>query len=338
MKKVLYVYLYFCVVACASQNKSCDKINGVSFVASPQEIFKEHILPVKHIGANWAAVMPFGFIKDLQAPEVRFNLDRQWWGERLEGTERTIELLQEKGIKVMIKPQLWVWHGEFTGHIEMKTEEGWRILEKTYQNFILLYAKAAEKYKVPLFCIGTELHTFVKKRPQFWTHLIRKIKSVYTGDLTYAENWDQYQHVPFWDQIDYIGIDAYFPLSEKETPSVTELNQHWLPHKNQIKALHNTLKKPILFTEYGYRSVSYGTREPWKTDRNSDPYNHVLQENALKALYQTFWNEPWFSGGFLWKWFHNYTEAGGLQDNRFTVQNKPAEKIVSTQYKQSVCK
>ena len=330
MRKLIFGLLLLFLVSCSSQENA--KINGVSFVASPEEIYESNIVPVKELGANWAAVMPFGFIKNLQTPNVVFNLEQQWWGERLEGVEKTIKLLQSEGISVMLKPQIWVWRGEFTGDIKMNAEEDWKLLEKSYTNFILLYAKVAQKYQVPLFCIGTELHTFVQAKPDFWKELIKKVKKVYRGKLTYAENWDQYEKVPFWDQLDFIGIDAYFPLSEKKTPTLIDLNQKWIPHKENMKNLSSKFKKPILFTEYGYRSVNYGTLEPWKTDRSKGNINHILQKNALSSLYSTFWNEPWFAGGFLWKWFHNHEKAGGLEDNRFTVQNKPAQKIVQSQY------
>ena len=48
-----------------------------------------------------------------------------------------------------------------------------------------------------MFCIGTELQFVVANDPEYWKQSIREIKQVYTGKLTYAENWDQFQNVPF---------------------------------------------------------------------------------------------------------------------------------------------
>ena len=56
------------------------------------------------------------------------------------------------------------------------------------------------------------------------------------------------------------------------------------------------------------------------------------QKNAYTALYQVFWNEPWFDGGFLWKWYPDYPNSGGPNNNRFTPQNKPVEQIIRAQY------
>ncbi|WP_062054455.1 glycoside hydrolase family 113 [Aquimarina longa] len=330
MKKIFVLLLLSTVfINCSGQRA---KVNGISFVASPKEITSTEIDPVVKLNANWAAVMPFGFVKSLHTPSVVFNIEQQWWGERREGARKTIELLNNKEVTVMLKPQIWVWRGEFTGNITMKTEKDWNIFEKSYEDFIMLYAALAEEMKVPLLCIGTELHTFVQKRPEFWKQLISKIRSVYKGQLTYAENWDQYTKVPFWDQLDYIGIDAYFPISERKTPTVEELKKGWKKYKKAIIALQSELKKPILFTEYGYRSIHFTAKEPWDSSNVTENIDLLAQHNALTALYEEFWDEPWFAGGFLWKWYHNHDEVGGETDNRFTIQNKPSEKLIKTFY------
>ncbi|TPN87254.1 glycoside hydrolase family 113 [Aquimarina algicola] len=329
MKRVLLLLICFIFCACSGQN---HKINGVSFVGAPQKISLKEITPVAAVNANWAAVMPFGFLKKLETPEIVFNVERQWWGERRDGAKKTIQLLNEKGIKVMLKPQIWVWHGEFTGNIKMNSEEDWKVFENSYQEFIMLYAELAEEMKVPLLCIGTELHTFVQQRTGFWNQLIAKIKTVYSGELTYAENWDQFNKVHFWKDLDYIGIDAYFPVAQSQTPKVEEIRKGWQTSKNNIKMLQSKINKPVLFTEYGYRSVDYTGKTPWESSRIQGKVNLKAQENALKALYQEFWDEPWFAGGFLWKWYHNHQESGGTDNNRFTVQNKPSEKLVRAFY------
>ncbi|MBQ4820853.1 glycoside hydrolase [Aquimarina sp. MMG016] len=327
---ILLITITFC--NCSGQE---PKINGVSFVGSPKEINNTHVDPVVKVNANWAAVMPFGFVRNLESPKVTFNIQRQWWGERRDGAKRTIELLNARGIQVMLKPQIWVWRGEFTGNISMNSEENWKVFETSYEAFILQYAELAEEMKVPILCIGTELHTFVQKRSGYWNELIKKIRSIYKGKLTYAENWDQFDRAPFWNQLDYIGIDAYFPVSESKTPSIEEMKLGWQKHKEKMKVLQAKIQKPVLFTEYGYRSVHYTGKEPWDSGKTNGNVDLQAQSNALTALYEEFWNEPWFAGGFLWKWFHNHSEVGGKNNNRFTIQNKPSEKLIKEFYSTS---
>ncbi len=328
ISKFLIVVLVIIIQSCAAQK---EKINGVSFVASRDTISSQHINPVIRLNANYAAVMPFGFIRDTKHPEIHFNTERQWFGETKAGAKQYIETLRKQNIKIMLKPQLWS-RGEFTGTIAMKNEPDWQTFEKAYSKFILEYATLAETLQVPIFCIGTELENFIEYRPEFWSELILKIKGVYKGKLTYAANWDEFGRTPFWSELDYIGIDAYFPVSDKKTPTVEDCLEGWEQHKAGVKNVSKKYDKPILFTEFGYRSVDYSGRAPWVSDRTMTKVNLDAQKYAMSALFETFWDEPWFAGGFVWKWFHNHKKRGGANDNRFTPQNKPAEEIIKDYY------
>lgn len=322
--------LIFCTCAMAPVKK--EKINGVSFVASRDTISNEHVIPVVKLNANYAAIMPFGFIKDLAHPEIIHNTDRQWFGETRAGANQYIKELSKNHLKIMIKPQIWVWHGEFTGLIKMENEENWKLLEKSYSKFILEYAELAEETKADIFCIGTELENFIAHRPAYWLELIAEIKKTYSGKLTYAANWNEFNKTPFWSQLDYIGIDAYFPVSNSKTPTLEECLEGWKNHKQDVKSVSNKYNKLILFTEYGYRSVDFSGKAPWKSDRSMNQVNLEAQSNTTEALFQTFWKEDWFAGGFIWKWFHNYSKSGGKNNHQFTPQNKPVETLIRKQY------
>jgi len=329
MKGIKLLILFLLIQSCAAQT---SKINGVSFVASREAVNDKHINPVVNVNANYAAIMPFGFVKALDSPEIIHNTDRQWFGETRAGAKQYSEQLKAKNIKIMIKPQIWVWNGEFTGYIEMKAEEDWKKLEASYSSFILEYADLAQEINAELLCIGTELEKFVINRPSYWSNLIVEIKKKYKGKLTYAANWDEFKRTPFWKDIDYIGVDAYFPVSDSKTPTVEECLEGWKTHKEVIKGISETHNKPILFTEFGYRSVDFSGKEPWKSDRSMHVVNMQAQTNTTKALFDTFWQEDWFAGGFIWKWFHNYESSGGEKDNQFTPQNKPVEMLIKTYY------
>jgi len=331
----IFKCLIFCVllITLTSCNGQEEKINGVSFVAARDSISQKQVDPVVNINANYAAIMPFGFVKNLEHPEIIHNTDRQWFGETRAGAKQYIKELCKQDIKIMIKPQIWVWKGEFTGYIKMETEENWKLLETSYASFILEYAELAEEVNAEVLCIGTELENFVKNRPEYWNTLIAKIKTVYKGKLTYAANWDEFKRTPFWNQLDYIGVDAYFPVSDKQTPSFEDCMEGWKKNKPVIQELSVKYNKPILFTEYGYRSVDYSGKEPWISSREMRDVNLQAQVNTTKALYETFWKEDWFAGGFIWKWFHKHDEVGGHENPMFTPQNKPVEEVIKTYYK-----
>ena len=333
MKKIptrLSFLLLLLQVSCAVQD--IDKINGVSFVGSREAASQPHIDALLKVHADHAAVMPFGFIREAGSPEIIYDTDRQWYGETRSGARQYIELLQANGIRVMLKPQLWIWRGLFTGDLAMESEADWQQLEQEYRAFILDYAALAEETRVDLFCIGTELEAFVEARPDYWSRLISEIRDTYSGRLTYAANWDEYTRTPFWEQLDYIGLDAYFPLSDAREPGVEELRAGWQRWKKDIRGQAERIGKPVLFTEYGYRSMDFTAKKPWLVDRNQERVNLKAQANAKTALFEEFWGEPWFVGGFVWKWFIHHPVSGGPMDNRFTPQNKPAEQVIRTYY------
>ena len=79
--------------------------------------------------------------------------------------------------------------------------------------------------------------------------------------------------------------------------------------------------------------MDYTAKKPWLVDRNEEQANMEGQVNAKQAIFEEFWGEDWFAGGFVWKWFLNHDRAGGEQDNRFTPQNKPAEDVIRMFYR-----
>lgn len=331
MKKLALALLCSIQFSCSGQ--ASKKINGVSFVASREEVGQEQVEEVVRVHANSAAVMPFGFIGKTNNPNIIFNTERQWFGETKDGAKQYITMLHKNGISVMLKPQIWISKGIFTGTLKMDTEAQWQQLEESYTDFLLTFANLAAEHDVDILCIGTELEQFVQNRPGYWDALIQKIRKIYGGKLTYAANWDEFDRVPFWKQLDYIGVDAYFPLSGSQTPSVEELIAGWQPWKSKMLALCTNTQKPILFTEYGYRSMDYTAKKPWLVDRSEERPNMASQANCKRAIFSEFWNEKWFAGGYVWKWFVNHDTAGGENDNRFTPQNKPSLKIISDNYK-----
>ncbi len=307
------------------------KINGMSIVSINGAIDSSNVLPLKSLGTNWAAAIPFAFMPSHTLPELSFDLNWQWKGERIEGVRNYIRELHAQGIAVMIKPQIWIGHGMYTGNILMDSEEDWLELEANYKKYILAFAELAVEEKAEMICIGTELKHFVQDRPDYWQELISELRKVYSGKLTYAGNWDDFGNVSFWGELDYIGVDAYFPIAKIENASVKELIKGWEPHKSKMDSISGKFGRPILFTEYGYRSISGCAIMPWDYS-NAGSQNEKAQHLALKAFYQVFWDDENYSGGFLWKWHPDHSTAGGSENKMFTIQNKRAEKTVKEVY------
>lgn len=329
--KLPFLLLIFLQFSCNSQVK---KINGLSFVASRDSINATHITPVLKAQSNYVALMPYSFIRKIEIPKIEFNTNREWFGETKNGLLQYAKEFQKVGVKIMVKPHLWLRRGGFTGELKPTTEENWILLENSYRDYILTYAKAAKELNAEILCIGTELEEFVMNRPKYWQELIKEIKEVYKGKLTYAANWDEFKRIAFWGELDFIGVDAYFPLSEKKSPTIQDFEIGWKPHKEEIIRIQKKYNKPVMFTEFGYRSINFTGKQPWDSNRVEGSLNLQAQADALQAIHNQFWKEDWFAGGFIWKWFHAHDRVGGENDNRFTPQNKPAEILLHHLYKQ----
>jgi len=307
------------------------KMNGVCFVAPRHEVLGHHIAPIIEINADWIAVTPYGFSRAGE-PNVYFNHGRQWSGEKIKGAIQTIVASKKLGLKVMLKPHIWVRGQGWAGEFDLPDEESWKIWEEDYSKYIVTFAKVADSLNVELLCIGTEFKIAVQKRPEFWKRLIQEVKAVYKGKLTYAANWDNYENVTFWSNLDYIGVDSYFPICQDKTPTVEVLVGNWKDTKSKLKSFSSKEKKQIIFTEFGYRSMDHTASGHWEMDRQEGVLNMEGQKNALEAIFKTYWSEDWFAGGFLWKWHADHSNRGGENDSRYTPQNKPSQDVVKLWY------
>ena len=119
---------------------------------------------------------------------------------------------------------------------------------------------------------------------------------------------------------------------KKKSPTVAEYELGWKLHKAQILKAQKQFNKRVIFTEFGYRSIDFNGKEPWDSKKIEGAVNLEAQANALQAIYNQFWKEEWFAGGFIWKWFHKHATVGGKKNNRFTPQNKPAEELIRKLY------
>ncbi len=312
--------------------KKTQMLKGLSFVAPPKAFSESPMKAVNAVNADWIAVIPYGF-SVVGEPKVFFNTNRQWWGEREEGVRETIKLAQEANINILLKPQIYI-PGSWTGDLDYKTDEEWQSWEEGYTKYIMTFAKVATEFEIPVFCIGTEFKIGARKREQYWRDLIKQVREIYQGKITYAANWDEYMDVPFWDDLDYAGINAYFPLNSDKTPSVDALKNSWQPHKKAIRKFYNKIKKPIVFTEYGYLSVDGCAYNTWELESKvkSLDINEKAQANAINALLETFWDEPYWYGGFIWKWFPNMRGGEGYNNRDYTPQGKEGQTVLKEWY------
>ncbi len=306
------------------------KQKGVWWVGSPKPLEGGELDSLATFGVTHISQTPFGWQSDPKLPEIRWekHSDRMWWGEKLDGVRSTTEMGRKVGVESILKPHLWV-KGEWPGEIEMQNEGDWKSWFEAYGEFILYYATYAESHELPILCIGTELEK-TSHRESEWRALISEIRQVYSGELTYAANFTEYEKVKFWDVLDYIGIQAYFPLADVNDPDLNQLIKGW---NNIIPAIENVqkrFKKPILFTEIGYCNTVDAAVEPWiwPNERKAIALSEETQALCYQSFFGTVWQKPWFAGAYFWKWYPQPRE----REPDFTPQNKKAQEVMRNYY------
>lgn len=271
-----------------------------------------------------------------------------WYQEKYNSTEMTqtdrtpsdssvrhaIRKAHEYGMNVMLKPHIDLISedGNSRSDIGFNSPEKWKAWFSNYLRFITHYALIAREENVEFFCIGTEL-AFAATQTIYWEEtLIPETRKVFPGQIVYAANWDEYSQVEFWDELDYIGIDSYFPLSNKDNPPLDELRAGWKKWLAEIESVQKKYDKPVIFTESGYCSADSAARKPWE-EAMSGNANTALQADCYRALLETFWDKPWFYGIYWWSW-NTYAGSGGNNNKKFTPQNKPALEDMKLWYNQ----
>ena len=327
MKYWLLGFLIFSIGTCFSQ-----KMSGVNLESPQKQTNHDYIQPVKRIAANWIAIVPFAFMNS-DKPEIEYNKGNNWWGSTPKGIANTVKLAKKNKQHVLLKPHFWVDNKGWAGELSFSNKK-WAVWEENYTSFILKMARTAESLEIDMLCIGVELKSSVTFRPRFWKELIPKIRKIYKGKLIYSSNWDNYRNIPFWNLLDYIGVDAYFPLSAQANPDKSVLLKKWEKWERRLASYSTNKGKQIVFTEIGYRSINKGAGNQWETENLPDKVavNLTLQKNAFEAFFETCWNKSWFAGSFIWEWHPYDSTAGGIQNSNFTPQHKPAENVIHKWY------
>lgn len=322
------------------------KIKGMTFSARRAPDFTT-MDTLASLGTSHVAVVPFAYQRGFTADSVRFDPETNWYTESDRGISELAREAASRGMKVVLKPHIWVGgysssEGQTRDKIRYDSDESWARWEASYRRYILHHARLASSIEADLLVIGTELKSVAVEREEFWRGLIAEVRGLYDGKLTYAANWyEEYQHVPFWDALDFIGVQAYFPISDAPNPTREMLVEGWSRHHAELEQIANKFGKPVLFTELGYRSVEYAAEKPWVW-ASREEYGHLqpdlrLQADLYHAYFESTWSKPWMAGSIFWLW-ESHGPPSARRRHRpksldFTPQNKPATEVMRDWFK-----
>jgi|GEM_PF-485850 len=268
---------------------------------------------IKQTASNWLAIQPVWYQSDTGAAEItpQPNISP--------ADQEIIFLINQAhrlGLKVFLKPVIKCLSGVSLLKYDSPNPRWFT----AYRRFILHYARIAAQTNCELFAIGTALDRTADDHQENleWQKTINLVrqqfkKSARPPKLVYAADWRTYQKILFWDRLDYIGINAYFPLTTEQPPlpppefqpgSVDYLAWYWkqkhLPEIENFLARFNPAK-PLLFTEIGYPAQPHCYLAP-DSFVPAITYDPTTQRNCYLAAYHALAGRPWFAGLFWFNW------------------------------------
>lgn len=240
-----------------------------------------------------------------------------------------IALARGRGLKVFLKPQLDLLGDGWRGEIGMTSDENWAAWFASYTRFIEHYAVLARESQVDLFSVAVELDA-TRGRDADWRKVIAAVRAVFPGPLTWAANWGREIDIRFWDALDFVGIDEYALLEARDGASDPDLRRMAQQRREGLRRFAAEVRKPVLFTEIGERSVSRAA-VPASDWRGHGAVDLERQQRLVRMWIEVFRDEPWLAGTF-WSGWLTTPPGDPAENDDFTPQGKPAWKLIEQFY------
>jgi hypothetical protein len=237
----------------------------------------------------------------------------------------------QQHLRVMLRPLVVAADGTPRDSFAPADPKAWL---ESYGAALAPYLEVARTSQIELVSVGTGFSGLEVSAP--WPKLIADARKGYTGALTYGaaaapgSAGGGYQAVPFWNQLDYIGVEAFFSLSPSPHPKDADLARGW---KNAIAAVQAWAKqagggKQVLFTSVGVPALAGGAADPAHPPVGADADPQV-QEAAARTFFTGMNGEFGIAGAFWYAWEYRATGGPG---NPFAVQGQPALQAIQAAY------
>jgi hypothetical protein len=222
-----------------------------------------------------------------------------------------IQLARASGYHIFVQPLLTIngsqsWAGTIQFARQQQAQQWFDSYWHTYQP----YVAAASQAGADELAIGTEFAGLEQHWKKQWEQLISRIHAIFPGMLTYDMNWTSMtSNLPSWMQnasLTAIGVSVYIPLTDKaQRVPPKDIAPLWGAKIGQpLDALAQTLHKPVLISNIGYRDSSDTLYQPWQAQASGT--NAVPDEQEQAAAYgaalQYALTDTVLEGIFFWAW------------------------------------
>jgi hypothetical protein len=294
------------------------------------EPYRRTLGEARQMGARWIALTPFGRVGSLAGYGVDPSFEAPF-EENKKAVAQAIRQAHAQGLSVMLVPHLWVESGEWRALIDPGSDAGWRRWSESYGAFLKGWAKVAADSQVDLLSVGVELRSWVTStRAPSFSALVHDVRAIYKGPLTYSANWDDVDDTVILGDVDVIGINAFYPLAEKEGADLRTLREGGERVRTRVQKLASNWQKPVLFTEIGYTTRKDPAVKPWEWP---DAMKNVVvdqkaQADAYAGLLGPLLEEPAFAGFFVWRVYADPDDVSQEAEWGFSPRGKLSELVM----------
>lgn len=225
-------------------------------------------------------------------------------------------------LKIILKAMVNCRDGYWRAYIRffdnpVPVEPTWDEWFSAWTRHVCMVAEMAAENEADMFCIGCEM-VGTDHREKEWREIVRRVRQIYRGPLTY--NCDKYQeeHVRWWDAVDVISSSGYYPIDEIET------------NFKRIEDVASKAGKPFMFMECGCPSRGNSEYRP-----NDYRYGGQVCMDSQTRWYEAFLENvqryPFIRGVGWWDWSATrlYPEFAGGDNGGYCTFGKPANSVLS---------
>lgn len=281
-------------------------------------------------------------------------------------TKRAMLFARKLGLRVAVKPLVDVGRRGSAQtdrqYLNFSEPQAMRDWFESYRDMLAVYAKLARDVRADLLVVGTGLTKMTDEfaEQEEWRRLIQDIRTGdlmgdgrggFAGRISYAARWDsiykdaydEAEQLFFWDELDVIGVEGFWPLiagsdPDHDNPSVSRLREGWtlnflkggMPPGIVLRNLASEYGLPVVLTGLGYLSRGGTAAAPFNGDYAQAAVGGKVSEQAQERPYRAafdFWGavarrESWFRGIYWWNWL---PKIGNDTNGDYTPQGKLAE-------------
>jgi hypothetical protein len=301
-------------------------VRGVAlglFATEPNHDYTPQLEEVAALGATHVAIVVTHFQRDVFSHEIYADSERT---PREATVRQALRQARRLGLRTFLFPYVRVADKiapeDWRGTLRPEEREAWY---RSYGDWIAGLARLAERESVDIFSLGSEMSTMDVDTAE-WSAIIRRAREAYSGQLTYSANWDHYDRVEFWQELDLVGLTGYFELvaPDNTDPTLDQVVHGWREWHVRLMRWQARHSRPLLMTEVGYRSNDGAAAFPWRWGEEEPQLDLEEQRVAYEAFTRVWSNDARLGGVFFWNWWGQ----GGPSCSDYTPRGKPAARVL----------